>query len=33
MGPDSGAPGRGDGCYMADGNAALGRDDQNPAIR
>ncbi len=32
-GPDSGAPGRGDGCYTADGNPALGQDDQNPAIR
>ena len=32
-GPDSGKPGRGDGCYTADGNPALGQDDQNPAIR
>ena len=32
-GPDSGDPGRGDGCYTADGNPALGQDDQNPAIR
>jgi hypothetical protein len=32
-GPDSGAPGKGDGCYMADGSPALGQDDQNPAIR
>ena len=32
-GPDSGNPGKGDGCYQADGNPALGQDDQNPAIR
>jgi hypothetical protein len=32
-GPDSGAAGKGDGCYTADGNPALGQDDQNPAIR
>jgi hypothetical protein len=32
-GPDSGDPGRGDGCYMADGSPGLGQDDQNPAIR
>jgi hypothetical protein len=32
-GPDSGDPGRGDGCYTADGNPAAGADDQNPAIR
>jgi hypothetical protein len=32
-GPDSGDPGKGDGCYMADGNPALGQDDENPAIR
>jgi hypothetical protein len=32
-GPDSGDPGKGDGCYTADGNPALGEDDQNPAIR
>ena len=32
-GPDSGDPGKVDGCYVADGNPALGQDDQNPAIR
>jgi len=32
-GADSGVPGKGDGCYMADGSPALGQDDQNPAIR
>jgi len=32
-GPDSGDPGKGDGCYMADGSPGLGQDDQNPAIR
>jgi hypothetical protein len=32
-GPDSGAPGKSDGCFVADGNPALGQDDQNPAIR
>lgn len=32
-GPDSGAAGKGDGCYTADGSPALGEDDQNPAIR
>lgn len=32
-GPDSGDPGRSDGCYTADGNPAAGQDDQNPAIR
>lgn len=31
-GPDSGDPGKADGCYVADGNPALGEDDQNPAI-
>lgn len=31
-GPDSGDPGKGDGCYTADGSPALGQDDQNPAI-
>lgn len=30
-GPDSGTPGKGDGCYQADG--APGRDTPNPAIR
>jgi hypothetical protein len=32
-GPDSGDPGKGDGCYMADGSPGAGEDDQNPAIR
>lgn len=32
-GPDSGDPGRGDGCYTADGSPGAGQDDQNPAIR
>jgi hypothetical protein len=32
-GADSGDPGKGDACYMADGSPALGQDDQNPAIR
>jgi hypothetical protein len=32
-GPDSGDPGKGDGCYMADGSPGAGQDDQNPAIR
>jgi hypothetical protein len=32
-GPDSGDPGKGDGCYTADGNPGAGQDDQNPAIR
>jgi hypothetical protein len=32
-GPDSGGSGKDDGCYAADGNPALGQDDQNPAIR
>jgi hypothetical protein len=32
-GPDSGKSGKADGCYTADGNPALGQDDQNPAIR
>jgi hypothetical protein len=32
-GPDSGDPGKADRCYVADGNPALGEDDQNPAIR
>ena len=32
-GPDSGAPGKGDGCYMADGSPGAGQDDQNPASR
>ena len=32
-GPDSGTPGKGDGCYTADGNPGAGQDDQNPAIR
>jgi hypothetical protein len=32
-GPDSGEPGKRDRCYVADGNPALGEDDQNPAIR
>jgi len=32
-GPDSGDPGRGDGCYTADGNPGAGQDDVNPAIR
>ena len=32
-GPDSGDPGKGDGCYTADGSPGLGQDDQNPAIR
>jgi len=32
-GSDSGDPGKGDGCYTADGSPALGQDDQNPAIR
>ncbi|MBA2373638.1 MAG: hypothetical protein H0V74_05495 [Chloroflexi bacterium] len=31
-GPDSGDPGKGDGCYTADGSPALGQDDRNPAI-
>jgi hypothetical protein len=31
-GPDSGKPGKADGCYVADGNPAQGQDDQNPAI-
>lgn len=30
-GPDSGTPGKGDGCYTADGSP--GSDVQNPAIR
>jgi hypothetical protein len=32
-GPDSGDPGRAEGCYKADGSPAAGQDDQNPAIR
>jgi hypothetical protein len=32
-GPDSGDPGKAEGCYMADGSPAAGQDDQNPAIR
>ena len=32
-GPDSGDPGKGDGCYTADGSPGAGQDDQNPAIR
>lgn len=32
-GPDSGDPGKTDGCYMADGSPGAGQDDQNPAIR
>ena len=32
-GPDSGEPGKGDACYMADGSPGAGQDDQNPAIR
>jgi hypothetical protein len=32
-GPDSGDPGKGDGCYNADANPGAGGDDQNPAIR
>lgn len=31
-GPDSGEAGKSDRCYVADGNPALGQDDQNPAI-
>lgn len=32
-GPDSGDPGRTDGCYTADGSPGAGQDDQSPAIR
>jgi hypothetical protein len=31
-GPDSGAPGRGDGCYLADSSPLGEADDVNPAI-
>jgi len=31
-GPDSGAPGRGDGCYLADASPLSEDDDVNPAI-
>lgn len=32
-GPDSGDPGKQDGCYMADGSPGAGQDDRNPGIR
>jgi hypothetical protein len=31
-GPDSGDPGKGDGCYLADASPASEADDVNPAI-
>ena len=31
-GPDSGAPGKGDGCYAADASPVTEEDDVNPAI-
>jgi len=31
-GPDSGDPGQGDGCYVADASPLSPADDQNPAI-
>lgn len=31
-GPDSGSPGRGDGCYLADSSPVGEADDVNPAI-
>jgi hypothetical protein len=31
-GPDSGDPGKGDGCYLADGSPLGETDDVNPAI-
>jgi hypothetical protein len=31
-GPDSGAPGKGDGCYLADSSPLGEADDVNPAI-
>lgn len=31
-GPDSGDPGRGDGCYLADASPLSEADDVNPAI-
>lgn len=31
-GPDSGSPGRGDGCYAADASPLSEADDVNPAI-
>lgn len=31
-GPDSGNPGKGDGCYLADASPLSETDDQNPAI-
>jgi hypothetical protein len=31
-GPDSGSPGKGDGCYLADASPLGEADDQNPAI-